>query len=70
MIVFLAHLRQGALGANAPRDTAGQVAFVPRPDGPVDTSGYMWAGYAISFVVYGGYIALLLRRLARARRAR
>jgi hypothetical protein len=45
-----------------------QVPYVPRPGGPVDTSPYMWAGYAVAFIVYGGYIALLLRRLARVRK--
>ena len=47
-----------------------QVPYVPRPGGPVDTSPYMWAGYAVAFIVYGGYIALLLRRLSRARKGR
>jgi len=52
------------------QDTAGKVAYVARPDGPVDTSAYMWAGYAISAIVYGGYIMLLVRRMSRARRER
>jgi hypothetical protein len=30
----------------------------------------MWAGYAITAVAYGGYIVLLLRRMARAKRGR
>lgn len=47
-----------------------QVPYVPRPGGPVDTSPYMWAGYAVAAIVYGGYIALLLRRLSRARKGR
>ena len=50
------------------QDTAGKVAYVARPEGPPDTSGYMWAGYAITAVVYAGYIALLLRRMSRVRR--
>ncbi len=52
------------------QDTAGKVAYVPKAGGPPDSSGYMWAGYAITAVAYGGYIALLLRRMARAKRAR
>ena len=52
------------------QDTAGKVAYVPKAGGPPDSSGYMWAGYAIVAVTYGGYIVLLLRRMARARKAR
>jgi hypothetical protein len=52
------------------QDTAGKVAFVPKAGGPPDSSGYMWAGYAIAAVAYGGYIVLLLRRMARAKRGR
>ncbi len=49
------------------QDTSSKVAYVARPGGPVDTSAYMWAGYAIVIVVYGSYIALLLRRNAKLR---
>ncbi len=52
------------------QDTAGQVAYVPKAGGPPDSSGYMWAGYAITAAAYGGYIVLLLRRMARAKRGR
>jgi len=52
------------------QDTAGKVAYVPKAGGPPDSSGYMWAGYAITLAAYGGYTVLLLRRLARAKRAR
>lgn len=52
------------------QDTAGKVAYVPKAGGPPDSSGYMWAGYAITAVAYGGYIVLLLRRMARAKRGR
>ena len=52
------------------QDTAGKVAYVPKAGGPPDSSGYMWAGYAIVAVTYGGYIVLLLRRMALARKAR
>lgn len=52
------------------QDTAGKVAYVPKAGGPPDSSGYMWAGYAITAVAYGGYIVLLLRRVARAKRGR
>ena len=52
------------------QDTAGTVAYVPKAGGPPDSSGYMWAGYAITAVAYGGYIVLLLRRMARAKRGR
>lgn len=64
-----------ALLASAPmltvatvQDTAGTVAYVPKAGGPPDSSGYMWAGYAITAAAYGGYIVLLLRRMARAKR--
>jgi hypothetical protein len=53
----------------AVQDTAGTVAFVPKAGGPPDSSGYMWAGYAITAAAYAGYIVLLLRRMARAKRA-
>jgi hypothetical protein len=49
------------------QDTAGKVAYVPKPGGPPDSSFYMWLGYGIAFATFGGYIALLLRRIARAR---
>lgn len=52
------------------QDTVGKVAYVPKAGGPPDSSGYMWAGYAITAVAYGGYIVLLLRRMARAKRGR
>jgi hypothetical protein len=52
------------------QDTAGKVAYVPMAGGPPDSSGYMWAGYAVAAVAYGAYIVLLLRRMARARKAR
>lgn len=52
------------------QDTAGKVAYVPRAGGPPDSSGYMWAGYAITAAAYGGYIVVLLRRMARAKRGR
>jgi hypothetical protein len=52
------------------QDTAGKVAYVPKAGGPPDSSGYMWAGYAITAAAYGGYIVLLLRRMARAKRGR
>jgi hypothetical protein len=64
-----------ALLASAPmltvatvQDTAGTVAYVPKAGGPPDSSGYMWGGYAITAAAYGGYIVLLLRRMARAKR--
>jgi hypothetical protein len=59
-----------ALIAMVVQDSGDQVPYVARPGGPVDTSPYMWAGYAITALVYGGYIALLLRRLSRARKGR
>ena len=52
------------------QDTAGAVAYAPKAGGPPDSSGYMWAGYAITAIAYGGYIVLLLRRMARAKRGR
>lgn len=50
------------------QDTAGKVPYVPRAGGPPDTSSYMWAGYVITALLYGGYIVLLARRMSRARR--
>lgn len=44
-------------------------AFVPRAGGPPDTSNYLTAGYVVTFAIYAGYIVLLLRRIAHARRA-
>ncbi len=52
----------------APLPGQGEVAFVPKAGGPPDTSNYMIAGYIVTFVVYLGYIALVLRRMARVRR--
>ena len=57
-----------ALIATVVQDTTGKVAYVPRPGGPPDTSSYMWAGYAITALIYGGYVAVLLRRMSRVRR--
>ncbi len=51
------------------QDTAGKVAFVPKPGGPPDTSAYMWGGYAVAAIVYVGYVLLLRRRMANTRRA-
>lgn len=50
------------------QDTSG-AAYVARPNGPPDTTGYMWAGYAVGTVILGGYLLLLLRRQARERRS-
>ena len=58
------------VNAGMVQDTAGTVAYVPKAGGPPDSSGYMWAGYAITAAAYVGYIVLLLRRMARARQAR
>ena len=58
------------LTVSTAQDTVGKVAYVPKVGGPPDSSGYMWAGYAIVAVTYGGYIVLLLRRMARAKRGR
>ena len=43
------------------------VAYVPRAGGPVDTSAYMWAGYAVTWLAILLYIVLLFRRIWRAR---
>lgn len=43
------------------------VAYVPREGGPVDTSTYMWAGYAIVWGVLVLYVVMLFRRTARVR---
>lgn len=58
------------VNAGMVQDTAGTVAYVPKAGGPPDSSGYMWAGYAVTAAAYLGYIVLLLRRMARARKAR
>jgi len=50
------------------QDTAGTVAFVPKPGGPPDTSAYMWGGYAVAAIVYVGYVLVLRRRIANTRR--
>ncbi len=72
MIVYASTLRSAApvMTAATVQDTAGKVAYVPKAGGPPDSSGYMWAGYAITAAAYGGYIVLLLRRMARATRGR
>jgi hypothetical protein len=44
------------------------VAFVPKAGGPTDTSKYMWAGYAVTALVYVGYALLIRQRMARTRR--
>ncbi len=49
------------------QDTAGSAAYVMRPGGPPDNRSYLIAAYSIAFVLYGGYIVLLLRRIARER---
>lgn len=46
------------------------VAYVTKPSGPPDSSSYMWAGYIVTALAYGGYIALMLRRIARSNRGR
>jgi len=46
------------------------VAYVTRPGGPPDTSGYMSLGYGVTAVIYVGYVLLISRRIVRARRAR
>lgn len=59
-------------GAAAGAAAAGAVtggAYVARPGGPPDTASYMWAGYAITLIVYAAYILLLQRRIARTRSA-
>ena len=58
------------VNAGIVQDTTGTVAYVPKAGGPPDSSGYMWAGYAVTAVAYVGYIVLLLRRMARARTGR
>lgn len=46
-------------------------AYVTKPSGPPDNSGYMYAAYGVALTIYGAYIVLLLRRIARTnRRAR
>jgi hypothetical protein len=44
------------------------VAFVPKAGGPTDTSKYMWAGYAVTAIVYVGYALLIRQRMTRTRR--
>jgi hypothetical protein len=47
----------------------GGLTEVPRT-GPPDTSYYMKLGYVAAIVIFGAYIALLLRRVASVRRPR
>ena len=49
------------------QDTAGSAAYVMRPGGPPDNSSFLIAAYSVAFVLYGAYIVLLLRRIARER---
>ena len=51
----------------ASRDVQDTVAYVPRPGGPIDTSAYMWTGYAIVWLTLALYLVLLFRRMARVR---
>lgn len=44
-------------------------AYVARPSGPPDTVSYMWAGYAVALLCFGGYIVMLARRIARSQAA-
>lgn len=43
------------------------VAYVPRAGGPLDTSAYMWAGFAIAWLTLALYLVLLFRRISRVR---
>ena len=47
------------VNAGMVQDTAGTVAYVPKAGGPPDSSGYMWAGYAVTAAAYVGYIVVL-----------
>ena len=51
------------------QDATGTAAYVMRPGGPPDNRSYLIAAYAIAFVLYAGYIVVLLRRIARERAA-
>lgn len=42
------------------------VAYVAQRSGPPATEGYMWAGYAITFVSLVGYVVLMVRRVAKS----
>jgi hypothetical protein len=44
------------------------VAYVAQRSGPPATEGYMWAGYAITFVSLAGYVVLMARRIAKSKR--
>lgn len=44
-------------------------AYVARPSGPPDTVSYMWAGYLVALVCFGGYIVMLAQRIARTQAA-
>ena len=44
-------------------------AYVARPSGPPDTVSYMWAGYLVALVCFGGYIVMLARRITRTQAA-
>lgn len=70
MTLLTTMVQHAMLIATVAQDTAGKVAYVPREGGPVDTSTYMWVGYAVSALVYGGYFVLMARRFARVRSGR
>lgn len=67
---------QGAPATAVPDTVAGDAAAVAAttrqparaPMGPPQNAGYMAAAYTAAAVIYLGYIAVLLRRLAAARR--
>lgn len=43
-------------------------AYVARSGGPPATESYMWAGYAVALLCFGGYLVLMARRIARSSR--
>jgi len=54
----------------APNGQEQGVAYVTRPNGPPDTSGYMYLGYGVTAAIYVGYVLVIRRRIARARGSR
>ncbi len=59
--------RPRAVLATVVQEPAG-AAYAPKVGGLPDSGGYMIAGYLVTFVIYVGYVAMILRRMARLRR--
>ena len=54
-------------GASSAQDSG--AAYVTRPGGPPDNSGYRNAAYGIALAIYAAYLIVLVRRNAAMRRS-